>query len=83
MKKILSLCAIATATLAFAACSNENKTEAEQAAENQEAVDQEVVEDLQNGTPVEVDVEGAQVIDQPNGTQEVQTEVAVTPETAE
>lgn len=83
MKKIFSLIAIAAASLAFVACSNCENKEACEENNNQETAEQEITKDLQDGTPVEVDVENAEVIDQPNGTQEVQTEVAVTPEQAQ
>lgn len=53
-------------------CSNETETAA-----------QEVGEALETGEPVAVDVEGAQVIDEPDGSQEVQTEVTMTPEQAQ
>lgn len=61
------------------ACSNQNKEAAEENAE-EAAVEEQVTEDLQDGTPVEVDVEGAQVDTLANGVQEVQTEVTMAPE---
>lgn len=86
MKKFLTLAGIAAVALTFAACSNgssENTENPEATTDTTESAAQEIANDLNNGTPVEVDVEGAQVIDQANGTQEVQTEETITPEQAQ
>ena len=48
-----------------------------------ETAEQAVDAALQDGEPVEVDVTGAEVVNEPNGTQEVQTEVTMTPEQAQ
>lgn len=44
---------------------------------------EEVAADLQDGTPVEVDVEGAEVVNEGDGAQQVETEVTMTPEQAQ
>lgn len=65
----------------MAACSSNDNKECPNC-NNEENAAEQVEEALQDGQPVAVDVENAEVIDQPNGAQEVQTEVTMTPETA-
>lgn len=80
MKKTLAYAFVVLfGTGVFVACSDKNNAEN---AESAETVEQEVTEDLQDGTPVEVDVESAQVDTLANGAQQVQTEVTMTPEQA-
>ena len=74
----------------MASCSNsgeqtqcENGGECEHCAKHAETAAEEIEKDLQDGTPVEVDVENAQVTTEPDGVQQVQTEVQLTPEQAQ
>lgn len=45
-----------------------------------ETASEAVGEALQDGQPVQVDVENSEVVTEPNGTQEVENEVTMTPE---
>ena len=78
MKKSLTLAmmAIFGVTVLATSCNKADRTEAE--ANNPEVT---LSQDLQDGTPVMVDVENDTIIKNANGQEQIVTEVTATPET--